>query len=552
MFALIAAALAAEDPLLDVMAEELARARVALAGTPTAPYYLAAQVVDVEAITIKAEDGALHGTSHDRSRQVDVDIRLGAPELDSTHALRNGADGSANENRRLPLGDDPDVFRRELWKALDGGYRRAVDRWAKVKGEADALVGEEPSWDLAPTDAVVSVGDGGALAFDEAAWTETLRAVSAVLGEGGVAHDGAVSLTARSSTVRFANSEGARLRYGRNDFTLAVSLDTVADDGSRLDVSTLWQSPRVEDLPAREALEAELRALAGTLAALRSAPEQEPYTGPVVLSGKASGVFFHEVFGHRVEGHRLKRVDNAQTFRSKVGQPILPTFLDVVDDPTLARFGDVALNGHYPFDDEGVRAQKVVLVDDGVLKGFLQGRSTPTREDRSNGHGRRSPGKAAVTRQGSLVITAAKSMPDAKLREELKATAKAAGLPYGLWVDEIRGGFTYTERAVPNAFQINVLEAHRVYVDGRPDELVRGIDLIGTPLVAFSRVVAAGETGEVFNGVCGAESGWVPVSAVSPALLVSQMETQRKRKEQARPPLLAAPTTTSKTAGGAK
>lgn len=541
LLAVLSFARAAEDPLLDVMAEELARARAALASSTSAPYYLSVQVLDQESVTIQAEDGALHGTSHDRSRQADVDIRLGAADLDSTRALRNGGESSPNENRRLPRGDDPEVFRRELWKALDGGYRKAVDRWSKVKGESDALVGEEPSWDLAPVDPVVSVGDGAVLTLDEAYWTDTLRAVSAVLGESGVAHDGSVSLTARASTVRFASSEGTRLRYGRVDYTLAVSLDTVADDGSRLDLSTLWQGVRPEDLPRREALEAELRSLSASLAALRDAPEQEPYTGPVVLSGRAAGVFFHEVFGHRVEGHRLKRVDNAQTFRSKVGQPILPAFLDVVDDPTLARVGDVALNGAYPFDDQGVPAQRVVLVDDGVLKGFLQGRSTPTREDRSNGHGRRQAGKSAVTRQGNLIVTATQSVSDAQLREKLRATAKEAGLPYGLWVDHIRGGFTFTERSIPNAFQVDVVLAHRVYVDGRPDELVRGVDLIGTPLVAFSRVSAAGPAGEVFNGVCGAESGWVPVSAAAPSLLVSQMETQRKRKDQARPPLLAAP-----------
>lgn len=203
--------------------------------------------------------------------------------------------------------------------------------------------------------------------------------------------------------------------------------------------------------------------------------------------------------------------------------------------------GEVALNGAYRYDNQGVPAQRVTLVDDGVLRGFLQGRDTTTAADRSNGHGRRQAGKAAVTRQGNLVVSASTTVPEAQLVERLRAAARARGLPYGLWIDRIRGGFTYTERAVPNAFQVDVVVARRVWVDGRPDELVRGIDLIGTPLDAFGSIVAAGDRVEVFNGVCGAESGWVPVSAVSPAMLVAQLETQKKKKGQARPPLLPPP-----------
>lgn len=536
-----APALAADDALLDTMKAEIDRARTALAASPAAPYHLSAEVVDVESVTLKAEDGALHGVNRDRARSVDVDVRLGSPEVDSTHALRDNRDSGTHEARGLPLGDDPQVFARELWKALDAGYKRAAERWGKVRGEAGALVGEEKAWDLAPTTPAQELGPPATLTLDEAAWTDTLRRASAVLGANTVALDGAVSFTARATTTRFASSEGAMLRHGRVDYTLAVALGTVADDGARLDLGTIWQGVRLDDLPTAAALEAELRELSATLAALRTAPEQEPYTGPVVLGGDAAAVFFHEVFGHRVEGHRLKRVDNAQTFRSRVGQPILPGFLDVHDDPTLERVGEVALNGAYRYDNQGVPAQRVTLVDDGVLRGFLQGRDTTTAADRSNGHGRRQAGKAAVTRQGNLVVSASTTVPEAQLVERLRAAARARGLPYGLWIDRIRGGFTYTERAVPNAFQVDVVVARRVWVDGRPDELVRGIDLIGTPLDAFGSIVAAGDRVEVFNGVCGAESGWVPVSAVSPAMLVAQLETQKKKKGQARPPLLPPP-----------
>ena len=320
-----------------------------------------------------------------------------------------------------------------------------------------------------------------------------------------------------------------------------TNVDTIADDGTVLQLSRRWATRSPDKLPSEEELATGVSELHALLAALREAPEQEPYSGPMVLSDRAAGVFFHEIFGHRMEGQRLKRVDNAQTFTDMVGEAILPPFLSVVDDPTLAQLDDIDLRGHYVYDNEGVPAQPAVLVDAGVLKGFLQSRSTVRPEDVSNGHGRRATGMAPVTRQGNLIVTASSSVSNDRLKQELRNAARASGLPYGLWIDDIQGGFTFTNRGMPNAFNVNVLVAHRIWVDGRPDELVRGIDLIGTPLVAFSRIQTAGERDEVFNGNCCAESGWVPVSAVAPALLVAQLETQRKAKGQNTPPLLPAP-----------
>jgi predicted Zn-dependent protease len=537
---------ASEDPLLDVMADELKRAHDALSDEAEPPYHLAAEMYDTRSVSIRAEDGALHGVSTSRSRYVDVDVRVGTPVLDSTHYLRSGNESSGTSGQTLPIGDDPAVLRRELWKELDGAYRFAVQRWSKVQSDRSTLVSEEKSWDLAPVAPQVSLQPMVSFELDVDAWSDLLRRTSAVLAEGGVVRDGAVSLSASSRQVRFASIDGTLLRHGHTTYTLVASLDTIAEDGSEIDLSTIWTARVPEELPSETELLREVADLRDLLAALRVAPEQQAYTGPVVLSDRAAGVFFHEIFGHRVEGHRLKRVDNAQTFRSRVGTAILPPFLDVVDDPTTDLLLGVHLNGHYAFDDEGVPAQRVTLVDDGVLKGFLQSRSTVTAADVSNGHGRRAPGRAPVTRQGNLIVSAARSVSNDELRKNLIAMAKKAGLPYGLWVDRIQGGFTFTERGTPNAFNVNVLVAHRVYVDGRPDELVRGVDLIGTPLDAFSRIVMAGERNEVFNGACGAESGWVPVSAVAPALLVSQMETQLKEKGQARPPLLPPPATPKK------
>jgi predicted Zn-dependent protease len=539
----VAAALAGEvgDPILDLLGDELDRAKLARAASAVAPYFLAAEIEDTSSITLRAEDGALHGVNRQTFRRVDVDVRSGTPTLDSSHALRSGDDDRVTSGRALPIGEDLGVLRRDLWREIDASLKLVEKRWPLVLADARTLVGEEASWDLAPAPVVVDVGAVAELPDVEATWVPVLRAVSATLAEGGVVRDGAVELSASATTSRFASTEGTRIRQSRVQLTLSVSLDTVADDGSVLDLSTIFVATSPAGLPSPDRLAAEVVALRDQLVALRDAPEQEPYSGPVLLSDRAAGVFFHEVFGHRMEGHRLKRVDNAQTFRSRVGTKVLPTFLSVVDDPTLKERLGIPLNGTYAYDDEGVAAQRVTLVKDGVLQGFLQSRSTVTAQDVSNGHGRRSGGKAPVTRQGNLIVESTQSLSDAALRERLRAIANERGLPYGLYIDRIQGGFTFTERGTPNAFNVDVLVAYRVFVDGRPDELVRGIDLIGTPLEAFGQIVAAGVPTSLFNGVCGAESGWVPVSAVAPPVLVRQLETQRKEKGQELPPLLPAP-----------
>jgi predicted Zn-dependent protease len=160
--------------------------------------------------------------------------------------------------------------------------------------------------------------------------------------------------------------------------------------------------------------------------------------------------------------------------------------------------------------------------------------------DHSNGHGRRQQGYKVVARQSNLVVESAKQVPRAQLKKLLLEQIKAANKPYGLLFDDIEGGFTFTQRILPNAFNVRPTVVYRIYPDGK-EELVRGVDLIGTPLIAFSKIIAADDEVAVFNGVCGAESGWVPVSASSPGLLVSQIEVQRKEKSQERAPILPAP-----------
>ncbi len=215
----------------------------------------------------------------------------------------------------------------------------------------------------------------------------------------------------------------------------------------------------------------------------------------------------------------------------------------MIFDPTRAEFQGVTLNGTYQYDDEGVKARPVTVVENGILKTFLMSRSPIQGFAQSNGHGRRAPGAEVVSRQSNLIVESSKKVSDTELRSMLIAEVKRQGKPYGLYFDQITGGYTTTARRGLQAFTVIPLVVYRVYPDGRPDELIRGVDIVGTPLASFGKIMATSDRMEVFNGICGAESGDVPVSAIAPALLVSEIEVQRKERSQDRPPYLSRPPT---------
>src|SRR2546430_1272327 len=235
-----------------------------------------------------------------------------------------------------------------------------------------------------------------------------------------------------------------------------------------------------------------------TLFRSKNAPIVEPYTGPAILSGRASGVFFHEVFGHRIEGHRQKDENEAQTFKKKVGEKILPDSFSVYFDPTLRRLGSTELAGYYLYDDEGVKARRVDVVKNGVFESFLMSRSPIAGFDHSNGHGRSQPGFRAIARQSNLVVATSKSASHDELKKMLIEQIRQQNNPFGLMFDDIEGGFTITQRFIPNAFNVIPVMVYRVYPDGR-EELVRGVDLIGTPLTVFSKILAADDDVQTFK-----------------------------------------------------
>jgi predicted Zn-dependent protease len=480
-------------------------------------------------------------------------VRLGEAKLDNTHGQHRG---SAVNSLQLPLTDDPVALGRSLWLATNTGYSNALDNYLRVKTEAQVRAKEEDtSPDFSEEKPQVAIGKiAPAVKVDRAAWEQRIAALSKVFRAYPDVYQNAVILSVQNETDYFASSEGSKIVAPHLQARVVALAVTRADDGMDLFRARTFEAETIDGLPSQADLEAAMNELGKSLEDLRKAPVTQPFDGPAILSGRAAAVFFHEVLGHRLEGQRQRGEEEGQTFTKDLGKEVLPSFLSVADDPTRTIFDHTWLSGSYQYDDEGQKAQRVDLIQDGVLKTFLMSRLPIASFAESNGHGRAQTGRMPTGRQGNLIVTSTKSVSEADLRKQLIEEAKKQGKPFGLYFEDISSGFAVTTRNSPQAFQVIPLVVYRVYVDGRPDELVRGVSIVGTPLAAMKRIIATGDKSEVFNGECGAESGSVPVSAVAPAMLVSEMETQRQPQGTARPPILPIPSAggTTSTDGSSK
>jgi TldD protein len=528
------------DPVMKVMQAELARASTELGKTDSAPYYMSYTVYDQNLVVLVGAYGSLLTDASLKRRQADVVMRVGAPGLDNTHGQSRSTGMTSGT---LPVGDDQGAIARVLWELTDREYKRAAPAFLNVRTNTAVRAEEEDkSPDFSKQTAETHLGSvTPPPPFDRSVWGGEVSRLSGVFRKYPDVYFATVVLQVTDSNSRMVSSEGSAIESPSNSTRLIMEAQTRADDGMELLRVETFQAPSAAGLPSEADLTAKIAKMADDLKALKNAPVAEPYDGPALLSGRAAAVFFHEVLGHRLEGHRQRDEEEGQTFTKKVGQEVLPKFLSVTDDPTIQEMAGMKLAGSYAFDDEGVPARRVEVIQDGILKNFLMSRMPIKDFAESNGHGRNQPGLMPTGRQGNLIVTSTQTVPEAEMRQKLIDEVKKQNKPYGLYFDDIQGGFTLTTRSLPQAFQVLPVIVYKVYADGRPDELVRGVDIVGTPLAALTRIMLTGDQQHVFNGVCGAESGQVPVSAVAPAMLFSEMEVQKRQHSHDRPPILPAP-----------
>jgi TldD protein len=531
------------SPLIPAMKAELERSMKALGAQDPPAYFIGYTMTDSQRATVSGSNGALLQSESGRNRWLEISVRTGNYDLDSTHKVDGREPPNGGPGTNAPLDDDPEVLRRAIWLETDKQYRAAAEALIKIKTGKEVKVQTEEGRapDFSKEKAQVFTGPWVSFSLDRQPWEQKVRDYTAYFRKSPAVINSIVTFTALAQNTLQLNSEGTQLQYGQVRYRLELFIQGKAADGMDIDRYYNFDWVNASDAPDDKAVYAAEDQLRKEMEGLVVAPLNDPTVGPALLTGRAAAVFFHEVFGHRAEGHRQKDVNEGQTFAKKVGEPILPDFLSVVDDATMKRLGKQDLLGYYQYDDEGVAGQRVVLVDRGVLKSFEMSRSPLADFPRSNGHGRRQMGADPVSRQGNLIVESTKTVTNAQLRAKLIELIKQQNKPYGLLIDDIAGGFTFTGRGQPQAFQVEPLVVYKVFPDGRPDELVRGVDIVGTPLAALTKIVATGDTPEVFNGYCGAESGYVPVSAAAPAILTSELEVQKKQAATDRPPILPAP-----------
>lgn len=535
----------AQDPLLNIMGKELNREFSELKKQDVPAYFMSYRVGEQTVIDIAGSFGCLERVAHNTSRQLTTMMRVGSPDLDNFHETKGLGPMMSMSRPQLPLDNDEDAIRQILWQTTSENYYQAIQRLTQVKGsQAVNSPNEDKSPDFVP---------GAAVQYSEPPMKTTLdktseeklknkvRLYSKAFAQSKEITNSSVRLSVNFARDYFVSSEGSKIVENHPQINLSISGNVLADDGMELPLYKSYFATDLKDLPKDELVLADINTLIKTLEKLKTAPVVDPYSGPAMLSGEATGVFFHEIFGHRVEAARMKSENDAQTFKNKVGQLVLNKNLSVIFDPTITTYKGFKLSGSYTYDDEGVKSQKVQVVNKGTLTDFLTNRTPIDGFSKSNGHGRAQDGMQPVSRQSNLIVESDQLYSEPELRKLFIEELKKQNLSYGFYFKAVSGGFTMTGRIQPNAFNVTPLEVYKIYSDGKPDELVRGINLVGTPLAMFSEIEAVGGELGLFTGTCGAESGGVPVSSVCPMMFVRKIEIQKKQKSSNTKPILDRP-----------
>ncbi len=533
---------------LAAMAEELERAHQSLQlRGHEAPYFVSYAVRGIDTQEVGAKYGAVFLDRKRSEKRLQVDVRVGSYQFDNSGSPEmfdfEGADSGYSAGREAPLDDDPGALRNALWLLTDETYKKSLSAFLKKKGK-QVYRPDDP--DTPPSfsreEPRVSIDPPLPSPFDRGFWEKELREQTERLSSHPELFDSQMRASVDHEEREFASSEGTRLVTERAIYALHVQAWSRAPDGMLLENSRDFYGAREGELPRGADLSKRIDAMVEELIALQKAPVLDPYTGPALLEPEAAGVLFHEAVGHRLEGERQNDDKDGHTFKGQVGKPILPSFLSIIDDPTDAAAGPVSLNGYYRFDDQGVPGQRTTLVENGVLKTFLLSRApVEGAPPRSNGHGRSAPGRDPVARMSNLIVESSRKVSWSRLKQELMAEARRQSKPFGLVIRDVTGGNTDTSGYAYQAFKGQPRLVYKVDAKTGAETLVRGVEIVGTPLLSINKIIATGDVQRVFNGYCGAESGYVPVSTVAPTVLVSEIELQRTRKDTGRPPLLSSP-----------
>jgi len=506
-----------------------------------APYFISYQIKDNEFYSIKGKYGAVASSDNNRIRRLYVDVRVGDYDFDNSIKGRSGGGIPYNDASDVPVDNDTDAIRAALWQVTDYAYKEALTQYFNKKANNVQEIKDVDSKSFTKEKSHTYFGPELDLSFNATEWEGKIRQISSIYKDYKEITDADIVMTAQRETVYFVNTEGTK--YIRDEVLYSIDAQVVAkaEDGKEISNyrNLYYVSP--DDIPGVDEIRSVVKEMVDETLEMRNADVLSPVSVPALLEPEAAGVVFHEAVGHRLEGERQIDDDEGQTFKDKVGQKVVPGFITIIDDPSMKNFNGVHLIGYYPFDDQGVPGERVVLVEDGVLKNFLLSRTPIDGFEQSNGHGRASYGRAPIARMSNTIIESGKEYQKEKLKELLIEEVKRQNKPFGLIIKSMTGGETNTSSYNFQAFRATPVVIFKVDPETGEETPVRDIEIVGTPLVSINKIIATGDDYSVFNGFCGAESGYVPVSTVAPSILVSEIEFQRKSSKKEKLPLLPPP-----------
>ena len=527
--------------VITTMQEEMDRFLKASKSQELSPYYLSYEITEKDILSISSSFGNVKDKYHKTTAHLDVDVRVGSYQFDNSHPLRNNSMfGNYRESfsAKVPTNFNPAALRNRILNLTERAYRKAKTDYLTAKANSDIQAeAEDISADFSAAPVVVEYESIAKDQFDLKYWVERIEKVTSPFKSQTKIYKADASLTAVNEVRWFVNSEGSKIQHFDKSYYLTILVVSRAEDGMEIPKHRTFYTRDLNSFPNDGDLLKVVYSMIDEVNELRDAPVLTAYTGPSIFSGAASGVLFHEVLGHRIEAQRMKNTEDNKTFKHKINTRVLPEDISVVSDPTKSKFMGLELNGSYRFDNQGVKAQPVKVIENGVLKSFLLSRTMIEGFSQSNGHGRKAVGRNVASRQSNLIVKTSSPKTDAQLKQMLIEQIKKQKLDYGLYFDDVFGGFTHTTWGGANSFNVIPIRVYKIYQDGR-EELYRGVDIIGTPLATLKEIKAVGERYSVFNGSCGAESGMVSAALVSPPIYVDKIEIQRKPKSFDRPPIL--------------
>jgi hypothetical protein len=570
------------DKTLAALHDELQRSkdRLALPGQER-PYFIEYRLLDLDERVISAEFGALLTSGTTRNRFMSVDVRVGDYKLDSSNFLSaegfrgflGGSTGTVGIDR------DYDSLRQDLWLATDQAYKAALDSFSNKQAALRALANAPTVDDFAQVQPVVMVEQRVEPDWTSRNWEAEARTVSAILKNYPELYNSRVTYHLIYATSYLVTTEGTQIRTSRSVAAIEASLGTQAPDGMPLHNFLAVYADRPAQLPTAEAVRQQLDAKGKELAALRTAPTVKDYDGPMLFEAPAAGSLLAQLVPPSLGGARpplstntrfeqmMQALGGRSEWMGRIGQRVLPLTVGLTDDPTVAQFQGHDLIASYQVDQEGVRAQKVALVQEGLLKEMLMSRRPGPDFDHSNGHGRSTFLAMPRPMTSNLFFTGSNSESPAELRKKFLDACKQNGQQFGLLVremdnpviasssqEELSDSLATLASGAPNGDRMPLL-VYRVNVSDGREELVRGalisqltvrnlraLQGIGNDDAVFYYAQSQdAETAGTALGAFGSANGGVPSDVIAPSLLFEEVEVRGPRGEPRRMPLVPPP-----------